>query len=207
MEQKIKTWLTAYKIVNLLKAEGIKTTQKTLSLWKSTNRIPVNKVGKVGLISLEDVKKELLNVANKKAAKKNKPSKKTKSNPSVNNKLSPLDKKKIKQLQEFEYKKHKGQAEKAVMDAKKARLEYRKNRLDLLDRKLFDEFMINVASSHNERTLNLPEKLIDVIISTVRADKDDSVVRSKLLVKLKEETSNILEDENKNLEEFYKKKV
>lgn len=62
-----------------------------------------------------------------------------------------------------------------------------------------------VFSSHNERTLILPEKLVDSIISIMKTN-DESNARPKLIEKLKEEISNILESENEEIKQHLKKK-
>jgi len=107
---------------------------------------------------------------------------------------------------EFEFKKSQGQADKAIIESKKARIAYRKERGLLLPRDLFSDFVIACINVHNSRTLTLPEKIVDLIISIVRSNTNDIDARTKLQVKLKDEISNILEGENEELKSYIKKK-
>lgn len=129
-------------------------------------------------------------------------SSKNKSNKKNNAQIDP---KLLKMLKNFEYQRTKGQAEKAIIEAKKSRLSYLKERGSLISKEFINDFVINVFSTHNERVLILPEKLVDSIISIVRTN-DDSSARTKLLDKLKNEISDILESENEEIKEKLKKK-
>ncbi len=202
MERKIKTWITAYKAVKLLKAEGLQITEKTISIWKKEKKI---KKSETGLICLEEIRDIILNSPLKNNYNKNKklPSSTKKQNNKKNH--AGIDPKLLKLLRDFEFQKSKGQAEKALIESKKARLAYRKERGSLISKDFITDYITMVFSSHNERTLALPEKLVDSIISIMKVN-DESTARPKLIERLKEEISNILESENEEIKQRLKKK-
>lgn len=177
-------------------------TEKTLSIWKKEKKI---KKSETGLICLEEIRSLLLNNPIKNNYKKNK--KKLSSSKKQNNKknYAGLDPKLSKLLQNFEFQKTKGQAEKAIIESKKARLAYRKERGALISKEFITDFIINIFSIHNERVLTLPERIVDIVISITRGH-DDLEARPIIIEKLKSEISNILESENLEIKTYLKKK-
>jgi hypothetical protein len=193
-------WTTAYKAVQFLASEDLKTTQKTLSIWKKEGRITVNDLGH---INLDEIRKILIDKKNNIPV----PKPNTNQNKNTQKKKPPVQpKKETIDNKNFALMKVKGDAMRARINAKKAQVDYELSRGSLVEREILTTYINATLSAHNDRILNMPRKLANRCIALVRSNKNDAKARIKLEQIFNQEISGILESEKKEIKKFMRRK-